>query len=55
MSFLRPLAAAMAPQQGHRGKVLMIPQISRTRMVAIELGMCRSGREGGSSGSVIVG
>ena len=49
------VAAAMAPQQGHRGRVLMIARIRRTRMVAIEFGMCRSGRAGGSSGSIIVG
>jgi hypothetical protein len=29
--------------------------ISRWRMVAIEFGTCRSGRNGGSSGSVTVG
>src|SRR3954447_2518606 len=29
--FRRPLAAAMVPQQGHRGKVLMSARISRTR------------------------
>jgi hypothetical protein len=29
----------MAPQQGHRGKVLTNSWIKRNRMVAIELGM----------------
>ncbi len=33
----------------------MIALIKRTRMVAIELGMWRSGRKGGSSGSITVG
>ena len=51
----RPLDAAMAPQQGHRGKVLTSARMRRTRMVAIESGMWRSGREGRSSGSIIVG
>ena len=45
----------MAPQHGHRGKVLMRARINRSRMVAIEFGMWRSGREGGASGSIIVG
>ncbi len=44
-----------ALQHGHRGKVLTRAPISRRRMVAIEFGMCRSGRSGGSSGSVTVG
>src|SRR6185312_8806819 len=51
----RPFDTGMTPQQGHRGKVLMSARIRRKRMVAIEFGMCRSGREGGSSGSIIVG
>jgi hypothetical protein len=29
----------MAPQHGHRGKVLISARIKRTRMVAIEFGM----------------
>src|SRR6202163_4174081 len=33
----------------------MIAAMSLRRMVAIEFGMCRSGRKGGSSGSVTVG
>jgi hypothetical protein len=35
----RPLDAAPAPQQGHRGSVLMSARINRARMVAIEFGM----------------
>jgi hypothetical protein len=36
----RPLClAAFAPQQGHRGRVLMSALIKRMRMVAIEFGM----------------
>src|SRR5215471_4078401 len=42
-------------QHGHRGRRLAIATINRRRMVAIELGMWRSGRNGGSSGSVTVG
>jgi hypothetical protein len=53
--FRRPCLAAFAPQHGHRGRVLVIALIRRRRMVAIELGMWRSGRKGGSSGSITVG
>ena len=42
----RLYVAALAPQQGHRGRVLMSALIKRTRMVAIEFGMWRSGRKG---------
>src|ERR1700730_9863541 len=42
-------------QQGHRGRVLASATMRRLRIVAIELGMCRSGRIGGASGSVTVG
>jgi hypothetical protein len=35
----RPFDAALAPQHGHRGKVLMSARIKRARMVAIEFGM----------------
>ena len=42
-------------QHGHRERLLTRATINRRRMVAIELGMCRSGRSGGSSGSVIMG
>jgi len=44
-----------AAQQGHRRKCLTRTRTSRRRMVAIEFGMCRSGRSGGSSGSVTFG
>jgi hypothetical protein len=47
--------AAFAPQQGQRGKFFTSALINRTRMVAIEFGMWRSGRKGGSSGSIMVG
>jgi len=46
---------ALLPQQGHRGRVLMSALIKRTRMVAIEFAMWRSGRKGGSPGSITVG
>jgi hypothetical protein len=55
MIFHRLCLAAMAPQQGHRGRFFMIALINRTRMVAIEFGMWRSGRKGGSPGSITVG
>src|SRR5437773_6458175 len=42
-----------ALQQGHRGKLLASAAANRMRMVAMEFGMCRSGREGGSRGLVI--
>ena len=54
-NFRRLYVAALLPQQGHRGKFLMSALIKRTRMVAIEFGMWRSGRKGGSSGSITVG
>jgi hypothetical protein len=47
--------AALAPQHGHRGKVLMSSRIKWARMVAIEFGMWRSGRAGGASGSINFG
>jgi hypothetical protein len=53
--FARERRAVEAPQHGQRGKHLMIAAMSLLRMVAIEFGMCRSGRKGGSSGSVTVG
>jgi hypothetical protein len=53
--FRRLCPTAFAPQQGHRGKFFMIALIKRTRVVAIEFGMWRSGRKGGSPGSVTVG
>ncbi|MGY4501141.1 hypothetical protein ACVWYH_005072 [Bradyrhizobium sp. GM24.11] len=55
MGFRRPFDAARAPQQGHRGRVLMSARIKRIRTVAIEFGMWRSGRKGRSSRSIIVG
>src|SRR5258708_19450810 len=51
----RPRCTAAAPQQGQRGKRVTIAAMSLRRMVAIEFGMRRSGRKGGSSGSVTVG
>src|SRR6202142_4626140 len=44
-----------AAQHGHRASVLTRAAISSRRIVAIEFGMCRSGRSGGASGSVTVG
>jgi hypothetical protein len=51
----RPRCTAAAPQHGQRGKRVTIAAMSLRRMVAIEFGMCRSGRKGGSSGSITVG
>jgi hypothetical protein len=48
-------AVFTAHQQGHRGMVLTSALIRRARMVAIELGMWRSGRKGGCSGSTTFG
>ena len=42
-------------QQGHRDKVPTIETIRYRRMVAIEIGMWRSGRKGGASGFVTCG
>jgi DNA invertase Pin-like site-specific DNA recombinase len=53
--FRRMFLAIGAVQHGHRGNLLTRAAISRRRMVAIEFGMCRSGRRGGASGSVTVG
>src|SRR5258706_12734316 len=52
---LRARCRSALPQHGQRGKCLTIAAMSLRRMVAIEFGMCRSGRKGGSSGSVTVG
>jgi hypothetical protein len=49
------VATTLLPQHGHRGRVLMSALIRRMRMVAIEFGMWRSGRKGGSSGSITLG
>src|SRR6266849_10633313 len=43
------------PQQGQRGRRLASAAAIRRRIVAIELGTCRSGRSGGASGSIIFG
>jgi hypothetical protein len=51
----RPRCTAALPQHGQRGKRVTIAAMSLLRMVAIEFGMCRSGRKGGSSGSITVG
>src|SRR4029077_11767685 len=48
----RMCLAVEAAQHGHRGNLRTRIAISRRRMVAIEFGMCRSGRRGGASGSV---
>jgi len=53
--FRRIFLAIGAAQHGHRGSLLTRAAISRRRTVAIEFGMCRSGRRGGASGSVTVG
>jgi hypothetical protein len=47
--------AFLRAQHGHRGKFLTRARTSRLRMVAIELGMCRSVRIGSAPGSVIGG
>jgi 5-methylthioadenosine/S-adenosylhomocysteine deaminase len=44
-----------AVQQGHRESFRASATINRLRMVAIEFGMWRSGRNGGSPGSVTIG
>ncbi len=51
----RMLLAIGAAQHGHRGSLLTRAAISRRRTVAIEFGMCRSGRRGRASESVTVG
>src|SRR6267378_8113238 len=43
--FCRLYVAGLVPQQGHRGRVLISTLINRTRTVAIEFGMWRSGRK----------
>src|ERR1700716_1521955 len=49
------IRAVEARQHGHRGKRLTRASMMRRRTVAIEFGTWRSGRNGGSSGSVTVG
>jgi len=44
-----------AAQHGQRGSVLTRAAMRRRRMVAIEFGTWRSGRSGGSAGSVTAG
>ncbi|MDB5398414.1 MAG: hypothetical protein JWQ55_432 [Rhodopila sp.] len=44
-----------APQQGHRGRCSTRATISRRLSVAMEFGICRSGRSGGALGSVTNG
>jgi hypothetical protein len=44
-----------APQVGQRGRLCTTALIKRKRMVAIEFGTWRSGRKGGSSGSISFG
>jgi hypothetical protein len=54
--FLREgFLAIGAAQHGHRDRVLTSATINCRRMVAIEFGTWRSGRNGGASGSVTVG
>jgi hypothetical protein len=53
--FIRVRRAGEARQHGHRGKRLTRASMMRRRTVAIEFGTWRSGRNGGSSGSVTVG
>src|SRR5215475_13455195 len=45
----------LAPQHGQRDRISTSLATSRRRMVAMEFGTCRSGRSGGSSGSVTLG
>ena len=52
---LRVYVAGLAPQHGHRDSRLMSARVNLMRTVVIEFGTCRSGRKGGSSGSVIGG
>ena len=53
--FVCTYRAVELPQHGQRGKRLMMAWMSLRRMVAIEFGMWRSGRKGGSAGSEAVG
>src|SRR3954468_9394135 len=43
-----------ALQQGHRARVVARATIRCRRIVAIEFATCRSGRTGGTSGSIIL-
>jgi hypothetical protein len=54
-SYARIARLGSRPQHGHRDRRVTIALMSRRRIVAMEFGMCRSGRKGGSSGSVTFG
>src|SRR5262245_59342139 len=51
----RPCVVGLAPQQGHRARFFTSARIKRMSIVAIEFGTWRSGRKGGSSGSITFG
>src|SRR4051812_11799546 len=51
----RPFLLTCVLQYGHLGSSATSASMILMRIVAIEFGMCRSGRKGGSSGSVTVG
>ena len=51
----RALVRVGLAQQGQRDRRATRPASRRRRSVAIEFGTCRSGRSGGSSGSITVG
>jgi hypothetical protein len=53
--FRRRCLVIGAEQHGHRGSVLTSAAIKRRRIVAIEFGMWRSGRSGGTAGSITFG
>ena len=53
--FIRTRRVVEARQHGHRGRRLTRASMMRRRTVAIEFGTWRSGRNGGSSGSVTAG
>ena len=55
ISLHRLFLALGAAQHGHRDMYLASSAVRRRRMVAIEFGMCRSGRKGGASGSITRG
>ena len=53
--FRRGCLVIGAEQHGHRGSVVTSAAIKRRRIVAIEFGMWRSGRSGGTAGSITFG
>ena len=53
--FRRRCLVIGAEQHGHRGSFLTSAAIKRRRIVAIEFGMWRSGRSGGTAGSITFG